>query len=363
MNEIDIFSHAPVAMAVADTDGTILRVNAALCALVGRSSEELAGRPLQSLTHPDDVGRTRAELRNLVAGAQHFQIEQQYVHASGRTLWVLLAVSLVRDRQDCPRLVVHVQDFSEQQELARRMAYLADHDALTGLFTRRRFEEALASHRHAMARYGGRGALLLIDLDRFKAVNDRFGHQAGDDVLKRVASVLRGRVRDTDVLARLGGDEFALILPQADLPQAQVVADNLIRMVRGSSSTIARKKVTVTVSVGVMAFADAAGEDPVAAADAAMYRAKRAGGDRWMAGAGVSASRGSWAASNGGQESWPRRVLASRGAQAAVGCAAALIVTTRYGFPTASGLLTAPRSLTTTLARVLAAVLTANRLT
>jgi diguanylate cyclase (GGDEF)-like protein len=280
-------------------------------------------------------------------------------------LWVLLAVSLVRNAHSAPlALVAHVQDFSEQQELARRMSYLADHDALTGLFTRRRFEETLAQQRHAMSRYGNRGALLLIDLDRFKSVNDKFGHQAGDDVLKGVAAVLRARVRDTDVLARLGGDEFAIILPQADLAQAQVVADDVVQMLRETPAIIGRKKVPITASVGVVAFADAIGEDPVAAADTAMYRAKRAGGARWAAKPPVSASRGI-AAALGGEEGivpwWARRVLSSRTAQAAAGCAAGLILTTRYGYPTAAGLLTAQRSLTATLSRVLAAVLAPDR--
>jgi diguanylate cyclase (GGDEF)-like protein len=84
------------------------------------------------------------------------------------------------------------------------------------LFNGRRFEQALAQETKSAARYGGGGALLLLDLDHFKAVNDQFGHKAGDDLLKTVAAALRGRIRETDVLARLGGDEFGIILPQVD---------------------------------------------------------------------------------------------------------------------------------------------------
>ncbi|MQA30750.1 MAG: diguanylate cyclase [Luteitalea sp.] len=358
MNHIDVFCDAPVAMAVADRAGNLLRVNRALGDLVGHPAEALIGRGLASLSHSDDACRAMAELQKLLEGpSSHFQIEQQYLHSSGRTLWVLLAVSIVRSEQGDPlSFVAHVQDFSEQQELAQRMAYLADHDALTGLFTRRRFEGALAGHLHAMARYGDCGALILLDLDRFKTVNDTYGHQAGDEVLKGVAAVLRGRVRDTDVLARLGGDEFAVILPQADLAQAQVVAADVIRMLKASHSVIGRKKVTVTASAGVVALGDTAGRDPVAAADAAMYQAKRAGGNRWMAEPGLGPCRDhAFAGNRPFVPSWGGRVLGSRATKAAVVSAAALIVASRYGYVSVPTFHVARRSLANTLGRVLTA--------
>jgi diguanylate cyclase (GGDEF)-like protein/PAS domain S-box-containing protein len=349
MSEIDIFSYAPVPMAVVDRDGRMVRVNGALCDLVGYSPEELAGRPLASLAHPDEAERTAAELERLLEdGSSQVQLEQHYVHSSGRALWVVLAVSVVRNKNRQPvSFVAHVQDFSDRQEVARRMAYLADHDALTGLSTRHRFEEMLTRHRHAMSRYGAHGALLLLDLDRFKSVNDKFGHQAGDDVLKAIAGVLRSRVRESDVLARLGGDEFSIILPKADLPEAQLVAGDIVRMIDQTYTLVGKKKVKVTASVGVVALADTAGEDPVASADAAMYRAKRAGGNRWKSRPAVRASRRYWsqiANSPALIPVWTRQVLSSRATQATIGCAAALVVTTWYGYPSPAGLLAASRS-------------------
>jgi diguanylate cyclase (GGDEF)-like protein/PAS domain S-box-containing protein len=348
MSEIDIFSHAPVAMAVVGCDGNLLRVNRALSDLLGYPAEQLIGRTLESLSHPNDAGRTAVKLQNLlIDGSATFQFEGQYLHATGRTLWVLLTVSLFRNAHGVPvSFLAHVQDLSGRQELVERMACLADHDALTGLSTRRRFDEMMVRHRQTMARDGARGALLLIDLDRFKAVNDTFGHLAGDDVLKRVAAVLRGRVRVTDVLARLGGDEFAIILPQADLAQAEVVAADVVHMLKETHTVIGKTKVTVTASVGVVAFADTAGDDnPVASADAAMYRAKRAGGNRWMA--GISTNEQTCI------PFWVGRVLSGRGAQATIGCAAALFLAARYGHPSGGSLATAHRSLAAALARVL----------
>jgi diguanylate cyclase (GGDEF)-like protein len=122
--------------------------------------------------------------------------------------------------------------------------------------------------------------VLLLDLDHFKQVNDRFGHHAGDDLLKVVAVALQGRVRDTDVLARLGGDEFAIILPQVDAAQAGVVADGIIEALRERLASVADDQPLATVSIGVALFDGLTNVAVLAAADLAMYAAKRAGGNR-----------------------------------------------------------------------------------
>jgi len=169
------------------------------------------------------------------------------------------------------------REITERKELERRLEYLIDHDFLTSLFNRRRFEQALIQETRRLGRYGGRGAVLLLDLDHFKEINDRFGHKAGDDLLKAIASALRARVRETDVLARLAGDEFGIILPNADAAQAQAVAEALLKALRQHTATLADQTIGVTASVGVAMFEGLNDVEVLACADLAMYDAKEAG--------------------------------------------------------------------------------------
>jgi diguanylate cyclase (GGDEF)-like protein len=168
-----------------------------------------------------------------------------------------------------------------RRRLERELKRLADEDELTGLPNRRGFEERLRRELALASRHHAPGALLMIDLDRFKAINDDHGHAAGDDLLQGVGKALQGRLRDTDALGRLGGDEFVAYLPQTDAGAAGGVAANLLAVIREASTALGDGMHT-TASVGV-AFDSASSLDPaemLKAADAAMYRAKRAGGNR-----------------------------------------------------------------------------------
>jgi diguanylate cyclase (GGDEF)-like protein len=163
------------------------------------------------------------------------------------------------------------------QELERQ----ASQDTLTGLSNRRRFEEDLAAAMARSRRDGSTGALLMLDLDRFKQVNDSQGHPAGDRLIKEIAEVLRGRTRESDSLARLGGDEFAVILPRCSREEGRLAAEAIADEVRDHRCDEATRP--VTVSIGVSMF----GTDPrtsvatvVSEADAAMYAAKDEGRGR-----------------------------------------------------------------------------------
>ena len=143
---------------------------------------------------------------------------------------------------------------AERVAVEERLRHIADHDALTGLYNRRRFEQELDRHIVHGRRYGMDGALLVIDLDRFKQVNDGHGHSAGDRVLAAVASVLRARLRESDILARFGGDEFAVLMPHGGAAEAAELANLVVNAIRREVATPAG---ALDASVGCALFEDA----------------------------------------------------------------------------------------------------------
>ncbi|HUR87330.1 MAG TPA: EAL domain-containing protein [Solirubrobacteraceae bacterium] len=280
------FEDAPIGMAVADLDGRFLEVNQALCAITGYAPEELAGTTFSAITHPDDVQADFAVMRELIGGRlESSSDEKRYLRPDGSIVWVSRSVTLIRDADGEPlHFLDQIQDITERRRFERELRHLADHDPLTGLFNRRRFEQELDRHVAEVARYGPRGALLVLDLDHFKYVNDALGHHAGDELILSVAALLQDRLRETDTLARLGGDEFAVLLPNVDPGEAEHVASELVRAVREEATVVAgdrRQRVTTSVGIAPFGRADLNGEELLIEADLAMYEAKEAGRDRY----------------------------------------------------------------------------------
>ena len=277
------FDNAPIGMALIATDDRWLQVNDALCRITGQTEEELKTTTLRAMTHPDDIDLDAESLKQLLAGqTSSYQVEKRFRHAWGHYVWVLVTVSIVRDEGGNPLYVVsQVQDISERKDLARRLEYFVNHDFLTGLFNRRHFEQELARETERVARYGDPGAVMVIDIDNFKDVNDTFGHKAGDDVLKGVGALLRQRLRQTDIVARVGGDEFAVLLPQTAADHAQVVADEMVKALGRQVAMLADRSIRVTASVGVALFDGLTDIEVLAYADLAMYEAKETGRNRF----------------------------------------------------------------------------------
>jgi diguanylate cyclase (GGDEF)-like protein len=175
------------------------------------------------------------------------------------------------------------RDISERKRLEGQLQYLAEHDPLTGMYNRWRFERELTRELAVARRYGGGGALLAIDLDHFKFVNDSLGHVAGDELIRRSAAVVRSRMRDTDILARMGGDEFAVILRASGPGEAESVAADLVSALREEVQLeMAAGVQRITASVGIAPFPGPeplSAEDLLVEADIAMYDAKEAGRD------------------------------------------------------------------------------------
>ncbi|MDQ3435188.1 MAG: EAL domain-containing protein [Actinomycetota bacterium] len=267
--------------------GRFLDVNQALSKLTGYPSERLLTMDLLALVHPDDRAGARATTRRLITGEESTrQSEQRLVGALGRSVWVLLSTSLVCDEQgEATHGILQVQDLSERKRHEGQLQHLADHDPLTGVFNRRRLEEELGRELADARRHDRRGAVLALDLDHFKYINDSLGHSLGDELIARVSGLISERVRETDLVARLGGDEFAVILLEADEQQAVEVADQLLSAIRsGASVTGPHGHVGTTASIGIAPFSgdieDLTEEDLLAEADIAMYDAKESGRDR-----------------------------------------------------------------------------------
>ncbi|MFL5869801.1 MAG: diguanylate cyclase domain-containing protein [Solirubrobacterales bacterium] len=279
------FDEAPIGLALVSTAGRFLRVNQSLADIVGYTRDELLEMGFQQLTHPDDLDLDLEYLRQTLAGARrNYEMEKRYFHADGRIVWVLITVSLLRDAAGEPvHFVSHVQDITERKELEQRLKFLAAHDEMTGLANRRRFDEELARQVAYATRYKHQLALLLVDLDNFKLVNDALGHAIGDQLVKEVAVRLRGRLRRTDLLARIGGDEFAVVLPESSPSEARQVARALLDELSIEPFVIGNVPLQARASVGIAVLSPDLPVSPDALliqADLAMYDAKSLGGDR-----------------------------------------------------------------------------------
>jgi len=223
-------------------------------------------------------------LKEIAHGEDPPSVGLRQRHADG--YWVPTEATLAVIRNDETGEVVEVQcasrDVTERQRLEEELRRLAVEDTLTGLPNRRGLAERLETELAMSRRYSG-GALLLIDLDEFKQVNDTLGHSAGDRVLCRVADLLRGRMRESDHIARLGGDEFAAVLPRVDGPRAKAAADGILEALREDAELRRLFGHRVTASVGIALMTDdpaLSAETLLMKADQAMYDAKHAGRNR-----------------------------------------------------------------------------------
>ena len=279
------FLNAPIGMAMSDLEGRIIRANPALGRIVGRHAEDLVGECVHDFTHPDDREASRTEMQRLVSsGADGYRIEKRYFHADGGEVWVSVSVSCVRDEEGNPGyLIGQIEDVTERRALRERLAYAAIHDPLTALPNRVLFMDRLETALSRAARHGRHVAVIFLDLDRFKLVNDGMGHAAGDRLLETVADRLRGALRPSDTVARFGGDEFVVLCDEiADQSVAFEVAERLTDALRAPVS-LAESEIFVTASAGV-ALSDQLGSDSAARllrdADTAMYMAKERGRSR-----------------------------------------------------------------------------------
>jgi diguanylate cyclase (GGDEF)-like protein/PAS domain S-box-containing protein len=277
-----VFDRAALGIARVDLAGRIIEANPALQRMLGYTVDELINNPLANFVHPDHLHDGRLpQLAELSEGKRHeLQQELRYVHKSGAMVWCNSVASLVRGAANDPLfLIVMAEDITTRKTQELALEHRALHDGLTDLPNRTLLYDRLRQSILLSKREHHPLALLVMDLDRFKEVNDTFGHHAGDDVLRQVASRLRTELRESDTIARLGGDEFAIILPGvADEAAAGLTAGRLLQALL-QPLTVEGEQLEIRASIGIVLFPRHA-EDAdtlLQRGDAAMYEAKRTG--------------------------------------------------------------------------------------
>jgi diguanylate cyclase (GGDEF)-like protein/PAS domain S-box-containing protein len=264
-------------------DGTITSWNRGAEQLYGYSAQEAIGQPITLIEPGHRAGELTKITQAVFSGESVENFETERVRKDGTVVDVALTVSPVTDANG--RIVsaaIIARDTTERVRYEERLRYMADHDQLTGLLNRRRFDEELKRELARAGRYAGHSAVLSIDIDNFKGINDSAGHAAGDTVLCHVARVLDERSRATDIVARLGGDEFAVLLSAVGVHDARSAAEHLLAAVRNSPAAYGGKPFRLTASIGVATFEsdDATAGEVLVNADLAMYAAKTSGRDR-----------------------------------------------------------------------------------
>ncbi len=276
------FTHAAIGMALVTTEGKFIQVNKAFCEMLGRNSEELLAANLRELVNGEDLQALQEPVSKLVKGQlARVQTELRGVHRDGSDVWLMLNVSLARDWQfRTHNLIVQAQDVTARRRAEAELYHNAYHDSLTQLANRAYFVEQLnraiaRTQRHPEQRF----AVMYLDFDRFKMVNDSLGHKAGDELLVSIARRLKSILRPTDVLARLGGDEFAILVEDLTRQGDAVELTERIEKELAKPVQLGAMEVSMSASIGITFSTNnyQTSDQIIRDADIAMYKAKSKG--------------------------------------------------------------------------------------
>ncbi len=276
------FTHASIGMALVSADGQVRQVNRALIGLLGADETAMVGQPLEALFHEGDA----ETFATLLARVQRREVdainaELRCRHSDGSDVWVALDGSFFDNPSaEASNLIVQMQDITARRSAEARLQHIAFHDSLTGLPNRSRFHEHMArAIERVKAEPQRRFAVMFLDFDRFKLINDSMGHSAGDAFLIQVARRIRDNVRPGDVVARLGGDEFAVLCEDLEREAHAVTLAERLQLVLGEPLQISGTEISTSASIGITfsTIGYQLPEEVLRDADIAMYRAKAAG--------------------------------------------------------------------------------------
>lgn len=270
------FQRSPIGMALTTLEGRFVRVNQAMCELLDHSPQSLLSTSILDATDPRDHRATVAAAVELLEGrSASFSLEKRFLSAQGTPLWTRSTVTLLSDDDGEPlHFLTQIENIEERRDLLEQLRRSALRDPLTGLANRAGFEEYLESLSPNLP-----VAVLALDLDRFKMVNDTAGHAVGDEVLKVVATRIRGSIRSQDLAARIGGDEFVVVTahPRSH-DEVLDMAERILQRLR-TPIAIDHRTHQVGASGGVTTGLAAEALQLLVRADRASYAAKRAGGN------------------------------------------------------------------------------------
>ena len=279
------FTNAAIGMTLVSVEGIISQVNPAICKMLGYYESELLGKSLAAYMPEDDFALLINDIGKIREGVSaSTQRELLCLDKNGESIGVAFSIAPFGDGTSDPDLIVQMQDIRERKSAEAKLMQIAFHDTLTGIPNRMYFRDQLAK---ALARAKrddkARFALMFLDFDRFKAVNDSLGHGAGDELLMGFAKRIKGVVRGTDTVARLGGDEFAVLVETVANDERVIDLAKRIQDTFRTPFQIGGNSITSSASIGI-AFADGSYESPdevIRDADLAMYKAKTAGKARY----------------------------------------------------------------------------------
>lgn len=276
--------NAPIGLAIVGLDGRFKTVNPALHEMLGYSEFELLGMSFQDLTHPDDLTQDLAYLEQLLRGEHdQYRMQKRYFHRFGHLVYIQLDVSILRAADGQPiHFISQIQDITGRIAREEALQQRALTDELTGLLNRRAFLDEAARLLMRARRSGEPIALLMLDLDRFKAINDTHGHASGDVVLRAIKSIIEPKLRGGDLLARLGGEEFGVLLPETGEGAAQEIAERIRKAIAAAElHSLDGKALSLTASIGLVVVNGAESiQEALQRADQRMYCAKRSGRNR-----------------------------------------------------------------------------------
>ncbi|MBI5308199.1 MAG: EAL domain-containing protein [Planctomycetes bacterium] len=271
---------SPSAIAITDTTGIIEHINPKFTDLTGYTWEEVSEKKLFNLVLCTMPSEKYENIIHTVLSGKIWRMELVNNRKDGEHFYAYITISAVRsDDGDITHFVGIIEDSTGRKRTEEKLVIMADHDPLTNLYNRRRFQKELAYWLEYSKRHNSNGTLMFLDLDNFKDINDTLGHKTGDEILINFASLLKERLRASDILARLGGDEFAIIMPNTNAVHAQSYATQILQMVRKHFSMFKGQGHTITASIGIALFPEHSTEADILLtyADLAMYGAKEGG--------------------------------------------------------------------------------------